>query len=113
MTAGKVRVPDAPKDQFFSLNVFETSGYQAHYRNLCKMVKDHIRLDQLPGRKVIDLACGYGWYGQSLLAEGAHVAFNDRRQAHPACPRQPDSNANTHVLNLEAHPVPIPKPHNT
>jgi SAM-dependent methyltransferase len=111
MTAGNVRVPDAPKDQFFSLNVFETSGYQAHFRNLCKMVKDHIRLDKLRGKRVIDLACGYGWYGQSLLAQGADIAFIDGREANLAGVRKQVPNAKTYVMNVETDPFPIANVH--
>lgn len=70
------------RDKFFSKNVFEEPGYRDHYANLTTMMKNHIHLERLAGHKVIDLGCGYGWWGKSLLEHDADVLFVDGRAAN-------------------------------
>lgn len=96
------------QDRHFSRNVFEEKGYRNHYTNLIAMMKNHLRLDRLRGRKVIDLACGYGWWGQSLLEHGADVVFIDGREENLAAVRKEVPGAVTHVMNVEKDPFPIP-----
>jgi len=104
----KIENPSAPKDKYFDLNVFEAKGYRDHYANLTAMMKKHIRLDQLKGRKVIDLACGYGWWGQSLLDYGCEVIFVDGREENLAAVRQQMPDAKTYLMNVETDRFPVP-----
>jgi SAM-dependent methyltransferase len=67
------------KDYYFSDNVFEQPGYMEHYKNLLKMIKVHIDPQDFEDRTVLDLGCGYGFYGLEFLNEGANVIFADAR----------------------------------
>jgi SAM-dependent methyltransferase len=105
----KIKTSCAPQDRYFNPNVFEAKGYREHYVNLTEMMKKHLRLDRLQGRKVIDLACGYGWWGQSLLDYGCEVIFVDGREENLAAVREQVPNAKTHVMNVETDPFPLPR----
>jgi SAM-dependent methyltransferase len=97
------------RDRYFSQNVFEQEGYRSHFVNLTRMIKNHMHLDKLRGRKVIDLACGYGWWGQSLLEHGAEVIFIDGREAHLEQVRKQVPGATTFLMNLETDAFPVSK----
>jgi SAM-dependent methyltransferase len=109
MLKANVDTPVAPKDKYFSLNVFEAPGYREHYVNLTSMMKRHLREDRLAGLKVIDLACGYGWWGQSLLPFGCEVIFVDGREENLDAVRQQVPGATTYVMNVEKDPFPVPR----
>jgi SAM-dependent methyltransferase len=104
-----VKSVSAPKDKYFDLNVFEAKGYRDHYANLTAMMKKNLRLERLRGRKVIDLACGYGWWGQSLLEYGCEVVFLDGREENLAAVREQVPNAATYLMNVETDPFPVPR----
>jgi SAM-dependent methyltransferase len=95
------------RDRFFTENVFEAKGYRDHYGNLLAMIKEHLDLDRLRGRKVIDLACGYGWWGQDLMAHGADVIFVDGREDNLAAVRSQVPGATTYLMNVETDPFPV------
>lgn len=99
-------------DRHFSKNVFEEPGYRDHYVNLTAMVKNHLHLDRLPGRKVIDLGCGYGWWGQSLLEHVDHgndVIFIDGRAENIDAVRREVPCAHAYVMDVETDPFPFKK----
>ena len=89
------------QDRHFSTNVFEEPGYRDHYVNLTAMVKNHLDLEWLEGAKVIDLGCGYGWYGQSLIEHGADVTFVDGRAENLRAVAKNIPGAKTRVRNVE------------
>src|SRR5258708_6416000 len=97
------------RDQLFSRNVFEEEGYRDHYDNLTAMIKKHLQLDRLRGRKVIDLACGYGWWGQALMEHGAEITFIDGREANLAAVRSQVPGAVTYRMNVETDSFPVPQ----
>ncbi len=97
------------KDKHYSANVFEEPGYRDHYVNLTQMMTNHLHLDKLAGKKVLDLGCGYGWWGQSLLGHGAEVVFADGRVNNIAAVRRDVPGAKTYVLNVESDNIPIRK----
>lgn len=68
------------EDYYFSENVFEQPGFQEHYQNLLKMITNHIDLKDYEDRTVIDLGCGYGFYGLEFHKKGANVIFADARR---------------------------------
>lgn len=96
-------------DHHFSRNVFEEKGYRDHYVNLIAMMKNHLQLANLRGRKVVDLACGYGWWGQALLDYGADVVFMDGREENLTAVRKEIPDATTYVMDVEHDLFPIPK----
>lgn len=99
-------VTSIERDPHFSKNVFEEPGYRDHYVNLTAMMKNHLHLDRLCGRKVIDLGCGYGWWGQSLLEHGADVVFADGRVDNIAAVKRDIPGAATYVMNVECDNLP-------
>jgi SAM-dependent methyltransferase len=98
-----------PNDRYFAPNVFEAKGYRDHYANLTAMMKRHIRLDRLKGRRIIDLACGYGWWGQSLLEYGCDVIFIDGRKENLEAVQNQVPNAKTCVMDVETDEFPAPR----
>jgi SAM-dependent methyltransferase len=94
------------RDPHFSRNVFEEPGYRDHYVNLTGMMKNHLHLDRLRGKKVLDLGCGYGWWGQSLQEHGADVSFVDGRESNLHAVQQQCPNADIRLVNVEAEPLP-------
>lgn len=100
-------VTSIERDKHFSHNVFEEPGYRDHYVNLTAMVKNHLHLDRLTGRRVIDLGCGYGWWGQSLLEHGADVRFIDGRKENLAAVRREVPGARTQQVDVEDYPLEI------
>lgn len=65
------------------------------------MVHDHIHLDRIEGRRIVDLACGYGFWGKQLLPYKPLVIYIDGRQAHLDKLKEEQPGAVTHCMNLE------------
>lgn len=100
-------VRDIRKDAHFSRNVFELPAFRDRYTKPIEHIKSHLHLDRLRGRKVIDLACGYGWWGQSLMDHGAEGLFIDGRPENLHRVRTSMPRAVTHLMNLETDPFPV------
>jgi SAM-dependent methyltransferase len=88
-------------------SVFDDVGHSGHYTKLTPLLTNHLHLDQLKGVKVIDLACGYGWWGEALLPHGADVTFIDGRENNLAMVRKRHPGAATHVMNVETDSFPM------
>lgn len=107
MAAGRKSEVKVPEDKYFTLNVFEAPGYREYYDRFTTMMTKRLNLERLKGRTVIDLACGYGWWGQALLPYGCNVVFIDGRQENLDAVRAQVPNATTHLMNVETDPFPI------
>lgn len=98
--------PVIERDTYFSKCVFDEPGYRDHYVNLTAMMKNHLHLDRLSGRKVIDLGCGYGWWGQALIEHGADIAFVDGRRSNLEAVQKEVPGAKTYLMNVESDGLP-------
>lgn len=94
-------------DEHFAFNQFDIPEYRERYPRLFQMWHPHIQLDRLEGKRVIDLACGYGWHGLSLKPYKPDVLYVDGRQAHLDAVKREDPTAATHVMNVEYDKFPI------
>jgi len=102
-----MNITSIERDKHYSKNVFEEPGYRDHYGNLTAMMKNHLHLDRLRGKKVIDLGCGYGWWGQSLIEHCNEVVFIDGRKKNLAGLRKEMPFAVGYLMNVEADQFPI------
>ncbi len=93
-------------DRYFSSNVFEEPGYHDHYPKLFEMVEPY--LGDVSGKRVLDLGCGYGWWGLKLKQLGAVVTFADGRMSNLEGVKRSDADATVLWLDVESGIIPRP-----
>jgi SAM-dependent methyltransferase len=89
-------------DSLFNFAQFDIPEWRDRLETqIMPMVHDHIRLDRLEGKRVVDLACGYGFWGKQLLDYKPLMIYIDGRQEHLDTLKQEQPDALTYCMNLE------------
>jgi SAM-dependent methyltransferase len=88
-------------------SAFDDAGHTDHYEKLTPLLTRHLNLERLKGAKVIDLACGHGWWGEALRRHGADVIFIDGREDNLATVRKRNPGAAAHLMNAETDIFPV------
>lgn len=70
------------EDFYFSTDLYSAPGYADRFKHLLPMMLDHIRLDKLAKKRVVDLGCGSGYWGKALLPYETDMIFVDGRESN-------------------------------
>lgn len=103
----QVREARIENDTHFNLAQFDIPEWRTRLETcIMPMVHDHIRLEQLEGKRVMDLACGYGFWGKQLLPYKPLMIYIEGRQLHIDKLLEEQPTAVAYQMNVEDEDFP-------